>query len=257
MESRKRLISTRTIAFASTFAALYAILRILPTFPMLGVSGSSFAAADIVAPLYGIILGPIIGPLSIIIGTAIGFFGKPPVFLGLDFLPAVMNALLIGLLMRGKWVASVGIYAIILAVFISNPLSLPFVDLGGTQIPFHWMHIVALALLISPLGRKSAKWITDSSLIKSILGLVTLAFIGSFIQHSTGGLLWETIFGNILGIIPPNAFAEIWQAIFWIYPGERIFLILITSIVGIATIKGLNSAGLLLTKKDKYITTNR
>jgi len=72
--------TTNRLALISSFAAVYAVIRILPTFPMLGVSGSTFAAADIIAPLYGVILGPIIWPISVILGTFLGFLGRPPTF---------------------------------------------------------------------------------------------------------------------------------------------------------------------------------
>ena len=97
-------INTRTkiIAAIAVFSALYAVLRPVPLGPMIGL-GQHFSISDFLAPLYGIILGPYIGGFSIIIGTFIGMLGKPPVFMGFDFLPALINTLSIGFLIKRKW----------------------------------------------------------------------------------------------------------------------------------------------------------
>ena len=102
MASRS-LSKSNSIMLVASLAAVYAILRIIPTFPLLGVPGAYFSVSDVIASLYGILLGPYLGPLSIMLGTFIGYFaGKPPVFLGLDFLPAAINSIVVGFVMRGK-----------------------------------------------------------------------------------------------------------------------------------------------------------
>ena len=95
--------NTKAIAMIAIFAALYAALRIIPTVPMIG-TGATFHLSDILAPLYGILLGPFVGGAAILIGTfaAIGLGSSMP-FLGLDFLPAFVVAISLGLLVRKKW----------------------------------------------------------------------------------------------------------------------------------------------------------
>jgi hypothetical protein len=94
---------TKIIAFLIVFSALYAALRPVPLGPMIGLS-NSFSISDFLVPLYGIILGPYVGGLSVIIGTFLGMaLGKAPYFLGLDFLPAFVNTVAIGFLMKRKW----------------------------------------------------------------------------------------------------------------------------------------------------------
>ena len=74
----KNAPKTKIIALVSIFTALYAVLRIIPTVPMIGSSGNWFSVSDVIAPLYGIILGPYIGGLSIIIGTFLAMaMGRP------------------------------------------------------------------------------------------------------------------------------------------------------------------------------------
>jgi hypothetical protein len=87
------------IASIAVFSALYAVLRIMQTIPMIGAQGASFSLSDVLAPLYGIILGPFGGGASVVIGTFLAMaMGKPVIFLGLDFLPALVNAVAWGFL---------------------------------------------------------------------------------------------------------------------------------------------------------------
>ena len=134
---------TKTIATIAIFSALYAVLRILPTVPMVGVSGASFSVSDVLAPLYGILLGPYVGGATVILGTFLGMaLGKPVVFLGLDFLPAFINVVALGLLVRRKFLPVLILNLALLVVFLVNPLTSIFISVGGISIPFAWMHIV-------------------------------------------------------------------------------------------------------------------
>ena len=153
---------TKVIASIAIFSALYSVLRILPTVPMIGAQGASFSVSDVIAPIYGILLGPYVGGAAVIIGTFLGMaLGKPVVFLGLDFLPALVNAVALGFLVRRKWWPVVGLYAVLLAVFLLNPLTTLSINVGGVAIPFAWLHIATLIVLVSPLGYKAGKWVRE------------------------------------------------------------------------------------------------
>lgn len=54
------------------FSALYAVLRLIQTVSMVGVPEARFSITDAFAPLYGILLGPYVGGLSVILGTFLG-----------------------------------------------------------------------------------------------------------------------------------------------------------------------------------------
>jgi hypothetical protein len=219
---------------------------------MLGIPGASFSLADTIAALYGLILGPVVGPLSIVFGTILGYFGKPVIFLGFDFFPATVNALLLGLLIRKKILASIILYSSVFLFFFLNPFTVRFIPVSiisfDTMIylPFHWMHFIALIFLFSPLSRKAISWVSNSSTTKLALGIGILAFIGTFAQHSAGSALWEIVYGLILRLINIDQFQIIWSAIFWIYPVERIFIVIISTIVGTALIKTLRVSGLMI-----------
>jgi hypothetical protein len=237
--------STKTIAMISIFTALYAVLRIIPTVPMIGGSGASFSLSDVIAPIYGLILGPYLGSISVIIGSFLAMFGKPPVFLGLDFLPATVAAVSVGLLMKRKWIFVVALNFALLVAFLLHPNSSVFVEYSGITLPFAWLHILALVILISPLGHKIIQWIKTDNTTKMILGIAIIFFIGTMMQHLMGNLLYETIMAQPIGSIPIEAYPANWLIVFPLYPIERIALVFFGTIIGTPLMKILPKTFLL------------
>ena len=243
--------AARSIAVVATFSVVYLVFRMTPTFAMVGVSGGTFTLADVFAPLYGVILGPYTGAVSVILGTFLAIaFGRPIIFLGLDFLPATVNALTVGLLLRRKWVISLVLYVGLFSLFLVHPytaifvpVSIPSINLNS-YLFYPWMHLIALLVLITPLSRKAAAWVEESSLVRVAPGIITLAFVGTFSQHLMGMLLYETVWGIFVGKAP-EVFRLIWSTVFWLYPFERAFIIALATIIGVPLVKALRSAGFL------------
>jgi hypothetical protein len=220
----------------TVFTALYIVLRFIPYTIMIGGTGGFLSLSDFLAPLYGIILGPYVGGLSVLLGNfaALGF-GRPPVFFGFgDFLPDFVAAVSTGLLVRRKWAPVVLLNTALLVAFLLNPLTSVFVIIPGTTIsfPFAWMHIVAFAVLISPLGRKATQWV-DSAKTKFIgIGLAILTFIGIMMQHLMGNILFEVVLGQLTTTVPAGAYPGIWTTVFFAYPVERSILVVSAVLVG-------------------------
>jgi hypothetical protein len=228
---------TKIIAFIAIFSALYAALRIIPTVPMIG-TGATFHLSDILAPLYGILLGPYVGGVSIIIGTfaAIGLGSSAP-FLGLDFLPAFIVTVALGFLVKGKWLPVVILNALLLVAFAFDPFTLNFITTPWGTVPFMWMHIAGFIVLLL-LGRKAGQWVKSSKAKLITAGFIILAFAGTMMQHLTGSLVWETVMGSI-GSMTVESFATNWNFIFYIYPWERLALIIGAVVVGVPVTKAL------------------
>ena len=249
--SKSRQPNTRQIAVVATFAVVYFIFRMIPTFSMIGVSGGTFSLADVIAPLYGMILGPYSGAVSVTLGTLLAFaFGRPMIFLGLDFLPGALDALVVGLLMRKKRLIAATIYVAFFLGFLVNPytaifvpVSIPFLNLNSFFF-YAWLHLVALVVLVSPLSKKAADWVNDASLVNLPLGVLILVFVGTMTQHLVGGLLYETVLGLFVGKTP-DVFRLLWYTVFWFYPFERAFIIILSTIIGIPLIKALKSSRFL------------
>lgn len=233
---------TKTIAIIAIFSALYSVLRILPTVPMIGAPGASFSVSDVIAPIYGILLGPYVGGATVILGTFLGMaMGKPVIFLGLDFLPALVNVVALGFLVRRKWWPAVVLYIALFAAFLVNPLTSITVDIGGVAVPFVWLHIVALLVLLSPLGRKAGQWVDSVKPTLLVSGIAILAFIGTMMQHLMGNILFETILAQPLGGIERVAYPGIWTSLLFVYPVERFALVALAVIVGAPVVRVLKA----------------
>lgn len=234
----KLKITTKQIALIAIFAALYAVLRMMQTIPMIGVEGGKFSVSDVIAPVYGILLGPYVGGASVITGTFLAIaMGRPVTFLFLDFLPALVNCMALGFLMRGKWWPVVALNAVLLVGFILNPLTTLFINIGGVAIPFFWLHIAAFIVLVSPLGHRAGSWVKTLKPAKLAIGLTVLAFVGTMMQHLTGNILTEAVMGYILPTMTPAAFNGMWNIVFFTYPWERLILIVLAVVVGIPLVR--------------------
>jgi hypothetical protein len=246
---------TKTIAMLIVFTALYTVLRFIPYTILIGGTGGFLWLSDLLPPIFGILLGPYVGGLSILMGSflAIGF-GHSVTFLGLDFLPDLVSAVAIGFLVRRKWAPVVLLNAALLLIFFLDPLTSFFVTIPHTaiSIPFAWMHIVAFVVLLSPLSRKAARWVDAALQPKLVgIGLVILAFIGTIMQHLTGNILFEFVFGQIGNppIIPVGAWPGEWTLVVLAYPVERSILILSAFLIGTPLILILSKNPYLRNKK--------
>ena len=234
-------LTSKIRALTATFAGVYALLRVVPTFPMLGISGGAFTLADILPPIYGIILGPYLASSAILVGTLLSFIlGRPILFLGLDFLPGMVNAAIVGLLLNRSKHTTIVLYTVPLALFLVHPYTVNFIPVKvfGFRFAlfFAWMHLIALLLLVSPISSKAVKYVNRPEGMKTPLGLALISFIGTMGQHLMGNILYENVIGVIQGT-PISAFKPVWYAVFWLYPLERLTLITVTTLVGTPMLK--------------------
>jgi len=224
---------TRQITIAAVFSVVYFLLRSVPTFQMVGVPGR-FTAGDLLLTAIAIVAGLKAGVLSVLIGTLLGYAVRPPVFFGLDFLPAILNVLLATLILTTRRKLARVVYASILSAFVMSPYSLLF---GYGFVPYVWMHLFAFALLLSPITANIPAWLTHQG-FRQVAGITLLALIGTMGQHLTGGLLYEGVVGFVGGI-EPSKFHELWSVIFWLYPAERIIITAISTTIAVAIHRSL------------------
>jgi hypothetical protein len=251
LSPRRRRIAIDGVLVA-TFAAIYIVFRSLPTYPMLGVPGATFKAGDIVAPLFGILLGPLLGPLSITIGTFVAFStGAPPLFLGWDFLPAATSAAMTGLITRRRRGISMVLNSFLILVFLSLPYTAFYVKVGAYSVPFVWLHVFGLVLLISPLSSFAASKVSFKGidgkgsrlldLSRNLGSLFVLSLIATLAQHIMGGILTQTIVGLNFNRIPGkySSWQAFWTFVFWVYPIERTATAVVAALVAAPVIVAL------------------
>ena len=226
----------------SLFTAIYAVFRYFPTFPMIGLSGTSFRAGDFVAPVIAILLGPWFAVPCIFFGTVIDYAFVPPVFAGLDFLPATVGAIVAGLISRRRVGWAAAFYALLLSLFLALPLSAFWIrTVWGYSIPFAWLHIVALLVLISPLGFKAPKWISSSKGGALTLGVGVTILTATMAQHVTGGILYELILFPVIHITTLSGATFFWSLVFYPYPIERLVITIIATTFVTAFIRAVRS----------------
>jgi hypothetical protein len=216
------------VTLAAVFSAIYVILRIVPTFSMIGTSGL-FTAGDFILTSIAAIAGLWSGIVSVLVGTVLAYGMRPPVFLGLDFLPAAVNVSIAALLLSGRYRVSQAIYVIVLLVFLLSPYSLLY---AYDHVPYVWLHLIALALLLSPIASRIPSLIRRGGYL-GIAAFAFLSFVGTMAQHLTGGLLYELTLGVVDGN-SPQWFAVTWRIIFAVYPEERIIIAAFSTILAVA-----------------------
>ena len=240
---------TRRIAIVSAFAALYAALRFIPFSVVIGSPGAFFSFSDFLPLLYGILLGPYLGVLSVAIGTYVSFaLARPPIFpefLPFEFLPAAVNVLIVGFIFNRKKRNSFLIFSLILLAFGLHPFTLHLIPISafGTSItfPFYWLHLVALVLLASPLVDRLVKRFREKQTGSLLSAMLLFAFIGTMSQHITGGLLTEISKGNIARVLDLEGFQALWTIVFVAYPIERMIITVASALLGAAVMRSLRT----------------
>lgn len=227
----KNIFSTRGIALIAVFAALHAVLSSLPYSIPVGVQGASITLGVVSAPLIGIILGPISGGISVLIGSIIAMFLNPAgAFFGpFSFLPATVGAFSAGFLLTKRGYISAAMLIAAIVAFYAHPI-------GLEVIMFPFLHIIAFiaALIFStPL----AVWSTELSNTKKLgLGITIAAFVGT---------LTDNMVGNSMAIWEFNLDASIWNAALFIYPVERIVAVILVVVIAVPLYYSLRKSGIL------------
>jgi len=214
------------------FAAFYALGRLIPFSQFIGASGF-VPISDSFILLYALLLGPVAGSLSAVLGTVISYFlGKAPIFLGLDFLTPFAGVLVASLMLRRRNLKAIfAAFLFLLVAFNLSPLSLPFVSLPVLgRVPWVWLHLVALATLAAyailgkgPVSPEDPPWTTLAKCASS-------SFVGLLFQQLVGDLLFEATFGLYSGEGLSWWRGE-WTVDFFAYPLEWISFTIISVII--------------------------
>jgi hypothetical protein len=212
---------TRKLTLTATLAAVYVIFRAIPIDRLVGINGI-ITAAGMVAPILGLLLEPAYAVTAVFTGTLVAseFPWNPLKFAGLDFLPGALNVILVSLMVHGRRTEGTLAFLGVIGLFVINPFTRIFVGSAwfSPPVPFLWMHILALVVLVSPLSRNLTQRLSSSNKRDVVGGIAVLAFVGTMIEHLTGGVLTAVVFGK--GIV------GIWPAAFVLYPIERTILVI-------------------------------
>jgi hypothetical protein len=226
-------IGTRRLATIAIFAAIYAVVSLIPVSRLVG-NLSFLTMAEVFSPLAGMVLGPFEGGLAVMVGTFVGIaLGHPMAFDGLDFIPAVIAAVTAGYAMKGNLKATVGLSLAMYVVYMLDPLSAAFVYVGGVPVPYLWMHMLSLAVFVSfsYMQERGVSFVTQAVVIASIV------FVSTMNAHVAGAIMTENVYVRINHTYSPVGMLGLWKIIFYAYPIERIFFTAIGSILAIGVFR--------------------
>jgi hypothetical protein len=227
---------SRKLTLTATLAALYALGRMIPVSRLIGPISGTITTGGIIAPLMGIMLEPSYGVAAVLVGTMVGSLvpWNPLKFAGLDFLPGALNVVMVSFAVRGKKSRSIVMFLFILSLFLVTPNTEIFVGkFYSPPVPYLWLHLGALVVLISPLSNQLATRLSSTNRAFVLLAVTVLAFSGTMIEHVTGGVLYALFAGRgALGF---------WPVIYLAYPVERLILVAGAVLVCTPTITLLRS----------------
>lgn len=231
IKARRR---TSVVASAGVLAALYAILGLIPISRLVGIS-SFITFREALSPLIGMLLGPV-GGFAIFIGVILDFgFGRPVVFLGFDFLIDMAAALTAGFAFTGRRKAALILPAALIAIFLANPTSAYFVEVGSIEVPFVWMHVLSVGILAVALNLESRGKIQRLSWI--FVG--STMFASTMAGHITGGILTEIVYLDQGFLFQSGSIGAYWSAVFFLYPVERVFLTIVGTAISLPVLRAI------------------
>ncbi|MGD9002001.1 MAG: ECF transporter S component [Anaerolineae bacterium] len=232
MNRRDSILATHPAVIA-VWAALIAVVTLVPAFPMIG-TGATFSVSAALVPLAGILFGPIPGAICAAIGAFIGQLIAPhTVFFGpLSFLIPTLNALCAGFAMRRRWYVPLAVIVVLSLVWFVFPL--------GRSVwftPLIWTLGIGASLVGWFAG---SNWLSSDNRAKLFAGVFLAAMCGTIVDHSFGSL-WALIMFKL-----PR---EIWLAVLPLAPVERTLFSLGSAIVGTPLMIGLPQIGVMVGPK--------
>jgi uncharacterized membrane protein len=181
-------ISTRDVAYVAVFAALSVIvIKLVPGFPIIGLSNSDIKFNAALAPIYGMVLGPYLGFLSAFIGGIVVVDNVFSVFISFS---RAISAFVAGLLTQKNygfggrafpgWLIAAAVLSLLILGWYSTWV--------GQQVPFYpILHIFGLSVILVTRGwiatvfkkceQKGQRWTMNLFCFLSGILTMVLAYI--------------------------------------------------------------------------------
>ena len=227
-------LAAKDLALIVCFAAVYAVFAAIPIFQILGMPNASITAAAITAPVIGMLLGPYMGTLSVILGGTVSFsFGF---FSPMSFVSGIFASLCAGLLCNGKraWCFVVYLLSLLLLSFY------PFIGPAWLFPLYSWFQVFGLLLLVSPLELLAIKNLRSAKISGRFFSFFVVSLTSTLVGQISGSF-------TALAIIPSLASAWLlnFQVLTVQYPIERIVIAFGSALIGVPLFRILQSSNLL------------
>jgi len=184
-------IETKKITLVATLAAVYALGSFLPGFPMIGLPGSKIDVVRALEMGYGLVLGPVFGPLTAFLGAIVGKTLTGGGF-GLFFTPlAPVSAFVAAALGRRRvfgvrgWMTAAAVFAVLIAGWYGTET--------GRAVPYYpVLHLIGLGIILVFRG-KLADYINGEDKGKLSLGVALCSFSATMAGHMLGNLIFISL----------------------------------------------------------------
>jgi len=172
------------VSLLATFAALNVVSDLMPLTPVIGVNGAFFRLSWVVAPLTGLLLGPVWGGGSCVLAglaeLCFGLQSTQPFGLFTPFRMG-LSAVQAGLVVKGRWKTAVTVLGSLIGVWVLLPAgreALLAVSLQG----------VGCVLLLA-FRTRIRGYVASASWKQVALGVAVAAYSGNVSRHLLGNLL--------------------------------------------------------------------
>ena len=175
----------KKLTLIAILASAYAALSMLPGMPMIGAEGSSIDLVRMLEIGYGLVLGPMYGPIAAFIGAIIGKMLTGGGF-GLFFTPlAAVSAFVAAMIGRDNgryWWVAAGVEAVLIAGWY-------VFETGRIVWYYPVMHVASLVALLV-LRTRISDWIDSEDRSRMSLGVFICSFASTVAGHMLGGLIF-------------------------------------------------------------------
>jgi len=235
----RKLSTSQLVALTAIFASLNVVSDSLMSLPE-PPSGVWYSWNFLIVPITGIVLGPLLGFLSVLVGVLVGhciYFID--VYEFLYTVGAPIGAAVSALLFKGKWKLALSYYAILFTAYFITPIAwqLPLWGMWDTYIAFAALIAVVFLTKKGFWGRRPRMW--------PIL-LAAIAFVG----------LEADVLFRIFIFVPGQTFRLfygfrvedlklIWASGAVFTPIKVAFSVVATVAIGLPLIKVLRKSGFL------------
>ena len=221
------MIDSKKLAIMAVLAAVYTVGSFLPGFPMVGASGT----IDLVRALemgYGVLLGPVYGPLAAFLGALIGKFLSGGGF-GMFMIPlAPVSAFIAAAQSRPKvfkvrgWVYPVAIISVLILGWYTTPT-------GREVYYFPVWHVIGLSIVLVFRGRM-AEMLQSKNRGQLALGVALSSYAATMAGNMLGNLIFITLGPSVLGL-PSPVITSIFKGLIFVTPIERVTITVLSTLI--------------------------
>ncbi len=194
-------MNTKKMTLIAMLASAYAALSLLPGMPMIGADGSTIDLVRMLEIGYGLVLGPIYGPITAFLGAVVGKLLKGGGF-GMFFTPlAAVSTFIAAMIGRGDqkgWTIAAGTLGVLTAGW--------YVFETGRAVPYYPLLQFAGLAMILLFREKIGKMIKSEDRAEVTKGVLLCSFPATITGHMLGGLLFMVLLNPssslFVGILP-------------------------------------------------------